>query len=365
MKKFTGFEHGIGMGGWLTNYKRFAVMDPARRKWISPGDMEHFASYITREDVKNIASFGADHIRLGFDQIVVEEAEHPYVYREVILQKLEEFFGWCEEFGLHVMLNMHKALGAYCDCTDEQDLCTNPELRDRFKALWILLEERFHDRDYIAFELLNELNTPDSRDWNSLADETLAEIRKRNPHRYVVIGSASWNSVWTLKDLHLWDDDKVVYTFHFYDPFEFTHQRGLLQGDQHIYNREMPYPCSMERYREFRRYFGMAEGDYADYDRMDREWLWAHLQPAADWIGKHPDRILYNGEFGTIRHCPIPYRLAWFRDVIAFCKKYEIPYSIWNYLSTPYDGNRFSLVDDDFRRILSPEFIELIRGNVE
>ena len=26
MKKFTGFEHGMGIGGWLTNYKRFNVL---------------------------------------------------------------------------------------------------------------------------------------------------------------------------------------------------------------------------------------------------------------------------------------------------------------------------------------------------
>jgi len=26
MKRFIGFEHGMGIGGWLTNYKRFHVL---------------------------------------------------------------------------------------------------------------------------------------------------------------------------------------------------------------------------------------------------------------------------------------------------------------------------------------------------
>ena len=40
----------------------------------------------------------------------------------------------------------------------------------------------------------------------------------------------------------------------------------------------------------------------------------------------------------------------------------NMAYCVWNYLSTPNDGNRFSLVDDDRRRILSPELAAIIAG---
>ena len=52
MKKFIGFEHGMGIGGWLTNYKRFNVLPQDRRLVLTVGDMEHFATYITEEDIK-------------------------------------------------------------------------------------------------------------------------------------------------------------------------------------------------------------------------------------------------------------------------------------------------------------------------
>ena len=39
-----------------------------------------------------------------------------------------------------------------------------------------------------------------------------------------------------------------------------------------------------------------------------------------------------------------------------------VPYSVWNYLSTPNDGNRFSLVDDDTRKILSEDFRQILLG---
>ena len=40
MKKFTGFEHGMGIGGWLTNYKRFNVLPLDRRLCLTVGDAE-------------------------------------------------------------------------------------------------------------------------------------------------------------------------------------------------------------------------------------------------------------------------------------------------------------------------------------
>ena len=113
MKRFFGFEHGMGIGGWLTNYKRFHVLPPERRMCLTVGDLEHFASYITEADIAYIASLGMDHIRLGFDQIVLEEA--PYGYREEIFGHLDNFIAWCKKYGLNIVLNMHKAIGNYCD----------------------------------------------------------------------------------------------------------------------------------------------------------------------------------------------------------------------------------------------------------
>ena len=51
-------------------------------------------------------------------------------------------------------------------------------------------------------------------------------------------------------------------------------------------------------------------------------------------------------------------------DVISVLKEWEIPYCVWNYLSTPNDGNRFSLVDDETRQILTPRLAKIIRGEV-
>ena len=108
MRKISGFQKGMGIGGWLTNYKRFNVIPQNKRLDITIGDIEHFETYITEKDVAYIASLGLDHIRLGFDQIVVEET--PYVYRKNIISILHNFAAWCEKYGLRLVLNMHKVV---------------------------------------------------------------------------------------------------------------------------------------------------------------------------------------------------------------------------------------------------------------
>lgn len=362
MYKFTGFEHGMGIGGWLTNYKRFNVLPNDRRMMLTIGDMEHFSTYITEADIKYIASLGMDHIRLGYDQLVVEEA--PYVYREEIFGLIDQFISWCKKYKLNVVLNLHKAIGNYCDIKEEVELLDDAGLQDRFIALWEVFEKRYSTDNSIAFELLNEVRDVDPQKWNTLADKTIKALRKRNPVRKLIIGSTSWNSSETLKYLRLYEDENIIYTFHTYSPFEFTHQRGVLQAAPCFYNREMPYPGDIMRYRDYQQMVYNKPATYQEFEAMDITVLRKFLQPAVDFVKKHPDKILWCGEFGTIRHADIKWRENWMRDVIRILKENEIPYCVWNYLSTPNDGNRFSLVDDDNRLILSEEMGRIIRGEV-
>ena len=352
--EWPGFSQGIGIGGWLTNYKRFNVLPDDRRLLITEGDLEHFDTYITERDVANIAAMGADHVRLCFDQIVLEEA--PGRFRERTFRLLEAFAGWCERHGLNLVLNLHKAIGNYCDIPEKTQLLDDDALQRRFIDLWLEIERRFHDRPGIAFELLNEVRNVNPAKWNDLADRAIRAIRERNPGRWIVVGSTCWNSPDKLGQLKVWDDPRVVYTFHMYAPFEFTHQRGVLMAATLAYNRAMPYPTrDVERYRDYQRFHGHAN-PYPGVEAIDRDFLRGLMRGARDFIEAHPGKVLWNGEFGTIRHAAPECRQAYMRDVIAVCREWGVPYCAWNYLSTPNDGNRFSLVDDETRRPLMPLF---------
>lgn len=361
MKKFTGFLHGMGIGGWLTNYKRFNILPDDKRMILTIGDFEHFRTYISESDIEYIASLGMDHVRLGFDQIVLEDK--PYTYRKEIFSIMKNFVKWCQKYNLNIVLNLHKSIGNYCDIKEEVTLLENSELQDRFIALWIEIENYFKDYPNIAFELLNEIRDVDPNLWNDLAEKTLKKIRELNKNRKIIIGSTLWNSPQALKDLRVFDDENVIYTFHMYAPFAFTHQQGVLQSNTLFYNRKMPYPGDIEMYRDYERVVYNVENSLSQYDVMDYQFIEDSLSGAIEFINNNPDKILWCGEFGTIRHIDIKYRENYMKDVIKAFKKYEIPYCVWNYLSTPNDGNRFSLVDDDNRKILSEKMASIIRGD--
>jgi len=324
--------------------------------------MEHFESYITEKDIAYIASLGMDHIRLGFDQIVLEES--PYKYRAKIIDILHDFVKWCKKYNLRAVLNLHKAVGNYCDIPEESGLMQDEELQKRFIAVWVMLEKDFSDDDDVVFELLNEVASGTANEWNSLAEKTINAIRSINKNRLIIIGGVEWNTPPGLDDIKVYEDEKILYTFHCYEPFEFTHQQGVLVSNTLAYNRTMPYPTDdIERYRDYHRFHG-NDGVYSDINKMDIEFLKSYLKPAKRFIENHPDKILWCGEFGTIRHCNIEYRENWMRDMITVLKEWDIPYSVWNYLSTPNDGNKFSLVDDNNRQILSEEMERIIKGEI-
>lgn len=56
MKKFTGYQHGVNLGGWLSQ---------------SDYTKQHLENFIREEDIERIASWGLDHVRLPFDYDVV------------------------------------------------------------------------------------------------------------------------------------------------------------------------------------------------------------------------------------------------------------------------------------------------------
>ncbi len=358
---FSGFSHGMGIGGWLTNYKRFNVLPQERRMVLSPGDFEHFETYITRRDIDYIASLEMDHIRLGFDQLVVEESHG--VCRERVMALIDRFCGWCRDAGVNIVLNMHKAIGNYCDIAEERQLLDDVELQARFIAVWVEFEKRYAGRPEIVFELLNEVRDVPPELWNHLAARTIAALHEINPGRRVIIGSTCWNSPSTLDKLADFGP-LAAYAWHIYEPAEFTHQQGVLHPLALYYNRRMPYPGPIDRYRDFQSFVNGNPNAYPGLGRMDIGYLREVMSPAFEFAATHPDRTVWCGEFGTIRHCPREWRENYMRDVIRLLLEHNIPYCVWNYLSTPNDGNRFSLVDDESRLILSPELARIIAGKL-
>jgi len=119
---------------------------------------------------------------------------------------------------LNLILNDH-----HFDALDADPAANSAKLA----AMWTQIAANFADRpaSHLWFEIENE---PHDKLTNAILNETLAPalegIRATNPDRPVIIGGDFWSGIDSLATLELPDDPNVYPTFHYYEPFEFTHQ---------------------------------------------------------------------------------------------------------------------------------------------
>lgn len=119
--------------------------------------------------------------------------------------------------GLNIVVNMHHYDELFTDVDSE---------RERFIALWDQIATRYKDKPAaLVFEPLNEPHGAlTSGLWQRLFDDTLAVIRKTNPTRNVIFTGADWGGPGSLKGMKRPADPHLIATFHYYLPFQFTHQ---------------------------------------------------------------------------------------------------------------------------------------------
>jgi len=87
MRIFEGFQKGVNLGGWLSQFDTYSN--------------EHFDTFTVEDDIRKIAGYGFDHVRVPVDYIVLEDEDgNP---KEEGFQYLENCRQWCCKYGLNMM----------------------------------------------------------------------------------------------------------------------------------------------------------------------------------------------------------------------------------------------------------------------
>ncbi|MCR6660442.1 MAG: glycoside hydrolase family 5 protein [Asticcacaulis sp.] len=133
-------------------------------------------------------------------------------------------------------------------------------------------------------------------------------MRETNPERNVIIGPTHWNSRNDLPLLKLPENDRhIIVTFHYYDPFHFTHQ-GASWAD--------PETQKLSGIR----WQGKPEevaAINADFDKV------------ADW-SKASNRPIFLGEFGAYdKYGKLEDRALWTRAVSDSAHKHGFATAYW------------------------------------
>lgn len=320
MREFEGFKKGINLGGWLSQCCHRKV---------------HYDTFITEADIKQIAVWGLDHVRLPIDFELIEPEEG--VYSEDGFGYIDRCIEWCRCYNLNVILDLHKTAGYVFheqinNGTEKASFfLENEELIQRFLNLWKFIARRYQDdTKMLAFEILNEMVDPSGGiAWNRLAKRAYETIREILPNAKIIIGSNMWNSIHTLKYMDKPYDENVIYTFHFYEPMLFTHQKAAwvdaIPKDVDVY-----YPDAIETYQRLADRIGQYEVSNETTDKMDITYLEEIIKIAVITAEEY-NVPLYCGEYGVINQADPKSTLNWYRDFHQLMEKYNIGRASWTY----------------------------------
>lgn len=219
------------------------------------------------------------------------------------LNRLDWVVATATQHGLNVIVDEHD----FEDCSKDAAAC-----KPKLKAVWAQLAERYRNEpNSVMFELLNEPHGQfDAATWNATFPEILAVVRKTNPERNVILGGVQWNSRKTLKDLALPANDKhIIATFHYYDPFTFTHQGASWAGEPIRSSHGVHFGKPAE--------IAQIEKDFAEVKR----WSEASGRP------------VFLGEFGAYDKADMDGRALWTSTVARTAEKNGFAWAYWQFSS--------------------------------
>lgn len=339
VRPFNGYLHGVNLGGWLSQYHEFSKA--------------HFDSFITEPDIALIRGMGLDHVRIPVDYPVLDEYGFEY---------LDRALEWCRSCGVNMIIDLHRARGYSFSTLSENKLFDDEALKAAFVSDWVRLAGHFKDAgDEVTLELLNEIVDRDGSRWNELAKRTVGAIREVDKTRRIIVGGNNYNSIGCLDEICDFDDENVVYTFHFYLPFPLTHQKASWSAGVRDYGKNIDYPSDMKPYLDFCDFAGWSKDDYLKSDRMDINWLEKALAPALDFLEKRGGPV-YCGEYGVIDNASLETRENWHRDINILFEKYGIGRAVWS-----YKRMSFKLVESEGEKtlgIVSRKLSDAVAGRV-
>lgn len=167
--------------------------------------------------IAEIAAAGFEVVRLPVRWSAHARKKAPYTIDQDMVDRVRHVIDTATAQGLGVVVDLHHY----------EEAVANPKKHHkRILGLWTQIAAKYADLPQsVAFEVFNEPNGAfTEKRIAALNEDVLAIIRQTNPNRQVVLGNAPWNALGSLEGFELPTGDDLSATFHFYEPFTFTHQ---------------------------------------------------------------------------------------------------------------------------------------------
>jgi aryl-phospho-beta-D-glucosidase BglC (GH1 family) len=332
-RRAAHLRHGINLSMW---YAQAGDYSAAR-----------LASYTTPVDFQLVHDLGFDHVRLSIDPVPLiagpQTGTGDITLDPAAMARLDATVAQIASLGLVVVLDIHPGEEWKKDATNTDDGTA------RLFHFWTSFAHHFAgtDPERVYLELLNEPEGVNGYRWAGEQARLVALVRAQAPRHTIIATGASWGGIDGLLQLEPARDGNVIYSFHDYEPMEFTHQGASWSSEWLKPLRAVPYPSSPEAIAPLL----PALSDEAARKQLSwygqQQWSVATMQTriglAAAWA-KQRGVPLWCGEFGVYRaFAPKEDRARWIADMRRTLEADGIGWSMWDYqggfaLVTKKDG---------------------------
>lgn len=311
VKKTLPFSKGINLPGWL-EYSRSNTMS------------------FGKKDFENIKSLGAEVLRLPVWFEVWNEGAPDYKISDDCWYYLDDAISWCEELGMYIIIDFHN------DCNGASK--TDSNIEKVIVKVWPQIAERYKNKsDYVIYEIMNEPHfksgniAADIKKWGNIQGKALQLIREIDTKHYVIVGGADWNSLDSMLKLPEYADDKLIYNFHDYSPFVFTHQGAEWTDLKRI--KGVPFPYVKEKMPKAPKGATSSEKWYLENYQNDssEKTLVAPLNKAVEFANKRNAALMCN-EYGvSLVYADPQERVNWYRIKSNWMDERSIVRISWDY----------------------------------
>jgi len=284
-----------------------------------------FSKY-TKKDFENIQSLGANVIRLPINLHAMVGPAPDYKVDSLFYFFLDQAVEWAEELEINLILDNH---------TFDPSEATDPNIGDILVPVWTQMAEHYQPRsEFIFYEVLNEPHGITNEAWNAIQLDVINAIRTVDTTHTIIVGPSDFNGLRSLQYMPEYEDDNLIYTFHFYDPFVLTHQganwttpsMAELGGIPFPYNAsDMPsLPSSLTG--------TWIQGAFNNYQNEGTaEKVREYLDIAVDFAETRGVKV-FCGEFGIYApNSDNDSRVAWYGVVSDYLTEKGLSWTIWDY----------------------------------
>lgn len=301
--------------------------------WLSHRDsveIKDIKGYLPPSEKDFMKSMGIKMIRLPFVQRAISDSDSGLPLNEAKCKAVESEIRELNRRGIFVILDFHpkETFGATLN---------DPKNATNFIEFWKAVATRFSkiSDSNIAFEVLNEPTTGNRTMWWSVQLRAVQAIRSAAPKHTILVSPDGRSEIKDLIAEKPYEIPNLVYVFHFYDPFIFTHNNAPWV-DSHLASwRGVRYPSSPETAKRLETQVQNRAWLEVYNEYSKQTWNYDAIEnriALADQWAKHFGVKLICDEFGTYRPNADPYsRTLWHRDVRKALEKFGIGWAMYSY----------------------------------